>query len=159
MTSSEKLVYHLKMNHLKIACAESCTGGLLSKNITDVSGSSEVFELGIVAYANRIKVKFLGVSEELLAEKGAVYAEVAEQMAKGVCLRAESDLGVGITGIAGPDGGTSEKPVGLVYTSVYVKRTDSYHTEKLLLSGSRDEIRNATVESVKLKAITIVEKL
>lgn len=98
-----------------IATAESCTGGLVAKRITDQPGASEVFHLGVVSYANTAKMKILGVPAELLAEHGAVSAEVAKAMAEGVRVIAKSDLGIGISGIAGPGGGTENKPVGLVY--------------------------------------------
>ncbi len=156
MTSSEALVSLLRNKKLKIACAESCTGGLLAKKITDISGSSEIFELGVVAYANRIKTKILGVPAKLLEEKGAVCAEVAAFMAKGVCALSESDIGTGITGIAGPGGGTPEKPVGLVYVAVYMKSTDKVYVGELHLNGDRSEIRNATAEKVISKVIELV---
>lgn len=158
MTNAESLVALLKEKKMKIACAESCTGGLMAKKITDVSGSSEVFELGVVAYANRIKTKVLNVPEDLLAAKGAVCAEVAEYLAKGVCLLGESEIGTGITGIAGPGGGTPEKPVGLVYISVYIKSEDKFFTEELRLNGSREQVRNATSEHVLEKVIDIVAR-
>lgn len=158
MTSSETLVTLLRSKKLKIACAESCTGGLMAKKITDISGSSEVFELGVVAYANRIKTKILGVPAALLEEKGAVCAEVAGFMAKGVCVLAGSDIGTGITGIAGPGGGTPEKPVGLVYVAVYVKSTDKYYVGELRLDGDRDQVRNATAEKVISKVNELVSK-
>ncbi|MBQ7014980.1 MAG: CinA family protein [Clostridia bacterium] len=156
MTSSEALVSLLRNKKLKIACAEPCTGGLLAKKITDISGSSEIFELGVVAYANRIKTKILGVPAKLLEEKGAVCAEVAAFMAKGVCALSESDIGTGITGIAGPGGGTPEKPVGLVYVAVYMKSTDKVYVGELHLNGDRSEIRNATAEKVISKVIELV---
>ena len=156
MTSSEALVSLLRNKKLKIACAESCTGGLLAKKITDISGSSEIFELGVVAYANRIKTTILGVPAKLLEEKGAVCAEVAAFMAKGVCALSESDIGTGITGIAGPGGGTPEKPVGLVYVAVYMKSTDKVYVGELHLNGDRSEIRNATAEKVISKVIELV---
>lgn len=100
---------------LTVATAESCTGGLLAKRITDISGSSEVFEMGLVTYANRVKTQLLNVPEEVLEKHGAVSEEVAILMAKNVRELAKSDFGIGITGIAGPNGGSLEKPVGLVY--------------------------------------------
>ena len=100
------------------ATAESCSGGLLAKRITDIPGSSQVFEMGAVTYANRIKTLLLGVPEELLEKHGAVSEEVAAAMAEGVREKAGSDIGIGITGIAGPDGGTEEKPVGLIYVGL-----------------------------------------
>lgn len=101
-----------------LATAESCTGGLLSKRITDVSGASAVFEMGCVTYANRVKESLLFVPHETLEAHGAVSEETARAMAEGIVKRSGADLGVGITGIAGPLGGTPEKPVGLVYIAL-----------------------------------------
>ena len=142
----EKLVKLLLDKNLRIATAESCTGGLLAKKITDVSGASRIFEMGLVAYANRIKQEFLDVSEEILIEKGAVSSETAEAMARGIAKISKADIGVGITGIAGPTGGTPEKPVGLVYFSVYFN--GEVTTNELRLSGNRDEIREQTTKEV-----------
>jgi nicotinamide-nucleotide amidase len=105
----------LARRHLTIAVAESCTGGLIADRLTDVSGSSVYFERGLVTYSNRSKVELLGVPEELLVTHGAVSKEVALAMAEGVRSSAETDIGVSCTGIAGPTGGTEEKPVGLVW--------------------------------------------
>lgn len=102
----------------RIAVAESCTGGLIAHRITDVPGSSDYFERGIVAYSNRAKVELLGVSEDLIAAHGAVSAPVAEAMALGVRVRSKVDIGLSVTGIAGPTGGSEEKPVGLVFMGV-----------------------------------------
>ena len=114
----ETVVRLLNEQHKTIATAESCTGGLLAKRLTDVSGSSDVFEMGAVTYANRIKEMVLGVRHETLEQFGAVSAETAREMAEGIRRAAGSDVGIGITGIAGPGGGTAEKPVGLVYISM-----------------------------------------
>jgi nicotinamide-nucleotide amidase len=102
----------------RIATAESCTGGLLAKRLTDVPGSSRYVERGVVTYSNRSKVELLGVSEQDLEAHGAVSAPVAEQMARGARTRAGAEVGVGITGIAGPDGGSEEKPVGTVFIAL-----------------------------------------
>lgn len=102
----------------KVATAESCTGGLLAATLTEVAGCSEAFDMGLVSYSNGIKHRYLDVSEETLASVGAVSPEVAEAMAKGICQAAKAQLGVGITGIAGPGGGSAMKPVGLVYIGV-----------------------------------------
>ena len=142
------LVNKLIEKKLVIATAESCTGGLLAKKITDVSGSSKVFEMGLVSYANRIKNEFLEVPNEVLNTVGAVSEETAKQMAIGVTKLARSDIGVGITGIAGPTGGTQKKPVGLVYYSIYFKAEDKLIVKKLLLKGNRDEVREQTTEIV-----------
>lgn len=103
---------------LKVATAESCTGGFVSKRLTEVPGSSAVFECGVCSYANRIKEQVLGVRHETLEQFGAVSMQTAQEMAKGVRKLSGADIGVSTTGIAGPDGGTDEKPVGLVYVGV-----------------------------------------
>lgn len=102
----------------KVATSESCTGGLISKRITEISGAGEVFECGVCSYANRIKNKLLGVKQETLDTVGAVSPETAEQMANGVMKLADADFGVATTGIAGPTGASADKPVGLVYIAV-----------------------------------------
>lgn len=105
----------LRSQGLTLALSESCTGGLLGHRITDVSGSSDYFRGAIVAYASELKRELLGVREETLAEHGAVSEETAREMARGARRVIEADLGISITGIAGPTGGTPDKPVGLVY--------------------------------------------
>ena len=135
----ELVVRELEKAGKTLATAESCTGGLLAKRITDVSGASQVFEMGAVTYANRIKEKVLGVSHETLEAHGAVSEETAREMARGIRLAAGSDLGVGITGIAGPGGGTPEKPVGLVYIAL----CDGEHTwVRRMAPGSADRPRS-----------------
>lgn len=114
----ELAVQLLGERKLKLATAESCSGGLLAKRITDIPGSSAVFEMGAVTYANRIKTLLLDVPEEMLAQHGAVSEPVAAAMAEGIRRKSGSDIGIGITGIAGPDGGTEEKPVGLIYVGL-----------------------------------------
>ncbi len=114
----ELVVMELGKQHKTLACAESCTGGLLSKRITDIPGSSAVFHLGCVTYANEAKEALLGVPHETLETHGAVSEETARAMAEGIVHQASSDIGVGITGIAGPDGGTAEKPIGLIYIAL-----------------------------------------
>jgi len=103
---------------LKLALAESCTGGLVANRITNVPGSSETLLAGVVAYSNKAKTDLLGVPSALIMEHGAVSAEVAEAMASGAASRTDADIAVGITGIAGPSGGSEEKPVGLVYIAL-----------------------------------------
>lgn len=156
MIDVAKIVELLKEKKMKIACAESCTGGLLAKKITDIGGCSEIFELGVVAYANRIKTKILGVPQSLLDEKGAVCAEVAQYMASGVCSLSESDIGVGITGIAGPGGGSPEKPVGLVYISIYIKSRNENFVQELRLSGDRKQIRELVTAKVFEKVFELI---
>lgn len=117
-TLEERVVQLLLEQGKTLATAESCTGGLLAKRLTDIPGSSGAFHLGCVTYANEAKEALLFVPHEVLAAHGAVSEETARAMAEGIVRRAGSDLGVGITGIAGPDGGTPEKPVGLIYIAL-----------------------------------------
>ena len=118
MSIEKQTVELLKSKKLKLATAESCTGGLISKRITDVSGSSEVFEGGVVCYSNRFKENVLGVSPETLKKYGAVSRETAREMVKGVLSLTKADLAVAVTGIAGPSSDDTNKPVGLVYIAV-----------------------------------------
>jgi nicotinamide-nucleotide amidase len=129
----------LAVNGFTLAVAESCTGGLIAQRLTEVPGSSVYFIEGVVAYSNDAKIRTLGVDAELIARHGAVSAEVAEAMAEGVRARADTDFGLSITGIAGPGGGSDEKPVGLVYIAL----ADDAHTEsrKLNVPGDRHLIR------------------
>lgn len=127
------LVEKLKAAHKTVAFAESCTGGLIAKRMTDVPGASEVFGFGFVTYANEAKMKLLGVSPETLEAHGAVSPETACEMARGAKRVSGADIAVSVTGIAGPTGGTPEKPVGLVYMGV---ASDSgVQTHKLMLGG------------------------
>ena len=128
------VVQELSKRHLHIATAESCTGGLISKRITEVSGSSQVFDCGVCSYANQIKQRIVGVSEETLARFGAVSRQTAAEMAAGIRRLSHADIGISTTGIAGPGGGTREKPVGLVYVGVDCP----WHQEVLELKLSRD---------------------
>lgn len=136
----EKVVGRLlKENSLTLSVAESCTGGLISHRITNVPGSSDYFLYSVVAYSNRAKRELLGVPSQILKEKGAVSGEVAERMAEGVKKRGNSKLGIGVTGIAGPAGGTPEKPVGLVYISLSTPR--EVITQRYIFPGNREEIK------------------
>lgn len=114
----ELVVKELTRRGLHLACAESCTGGLLASRITDIPGSSAAFQMGAVTYANEIKTLLLDVPEETLRQYGAVSEQTARAMAEGIVRKSGSELGIGITGIAGPGGGTPEKPVGLVYLAL-----------------------------------------
>lgn len=148
----EAVVGMLKEHHLKIATAESCTGGLIAKRITDVPGASEVFECGIISYANGIKHKVLGVSEDDLNKYGAVSEPVAKQMAQGALKVSGADIAVSVTGIAGPDSDSTGKPVGLVYIgladkeNVWVReirtsRRDRSYNRYVSASNALDMIR------------------
>jgi len=117
-----KIYLELTIQNLTVATAESCTGGLIGHILTNVSGSSEYFDRGIISYSNRAKMELLGVSEVMLKEHGAVSEEVAKAMAEGVRKRSNVNVGISTTGIAGPKGGTKEKPVGLVYIAVSTEK-------------------------------------
>ena len=108
----------LKKRNISIATAESCTGGLLAHLLTNISGSSEYFNRGVVTYSNISKIELLGVSQETIQEYGAVSKETASAMAIGIKERSNVDIGISTTGIAGPTGGTKEKPIGLVYIGI-----------------------------------------
>ena len=134
----EVVVKELAARGLTVATAESCTGGMLSQRITAVPGASEVFAYGACTYANDIKEKMLGVRHETLEAYGAVSPETAAEMARGVREAAGADLGVGVTGIAGPGGGTPEKPVGLVYLAAC--NADTVYVQKLVITGRTREV-------------------
>jgi len=132
----------LTEKRLTIATAESCTGGLLGHVLTNISGSSSYFDRGIISYTNEAKHELLNVSEELLEMYGAVSKQVAESMAEGVRLNARTDIGVSTTGIAGPTGGSKEKPVGLVYIGVSTERDTL--VKRFIFNGSRLENKDST---------------
>lgn len=129
----------LKAKGLTVAVAESCTGGLIGQRLTSLPGSSAYFERGVVTYSDQAKVDLLSVPESLIRQKGSVSAEVAEAMAEGVRERSGADLGLAVTGIAGPSGGTKEKPVGLVFLALADKKTSVCRQH--LFSGDRESIR------------------
>jgi PncC family amidohydrolase len=144
MSAEEKLNLILTQRRMTIALAESCTGGLISSRITDVAGSSNYFEAGLVTYSNRAKEAFLHVPGEILATKGSVSAEVAEKMAEGVRQATRVDIGLSVTGIAGPGGGSEEKPVGTVYMALAVEGKTVIR--KHCFSGDRLSIRKQTAD-------------
>ncbi len=139
MHLAEQLGKRLKERELTIAVAESCTGGLLASRITDVPGSSAYFRGGIIAYQNDVKERLLAVPAQVLADVGAVSEQTARAMAHGVRGLLKSDIGVSITGIAGPGGGRPDKPVGLVY--IAVESPTAKRCERFLWRGSRRENR------------------
>ena len=142
---------------LTIALAESCTGGLLGARLTSIPGSSDVVLGGVIAYANEIKRDLLGVSTSVLTEHGAVSEAVVQQMAEGVRDRLGASIGIGITGVAGPSGGTPEKPVGTVWIAAALP--DGARARLLRLLGDRDEIRRrATQSSLELVRRALIEK-
>ena len=130
---------------LTVAVAESATGGLISSLITDIAGSSDYFKGGVVAYDNEVKVKVLGVREETLERHGAVSAETAAEMALGVKLLLEADIGLSDTGIAGPTGATPEKPVGLFY--IGLATAEGARTEEQRFSGDRAQNKRSATQA------------
>ena len=149
----------LSERKLTIAIAESCTGGLIADRITNVSGSSEYFERGIIAYSNKSKVEELGVPLELISQHGAVSREVAEAMALGIRTRSKTDIGIAITGIAGPTGGSPEKPIGLVWIG-YSDKNETFAMQ-LIFNGERRIVKEraaqATLELVRRKILKITD--
>lgn len=137
-----------------IATAESCTGGMIAAAMTDLTGSSALFDRGFVTYSNEAKMELLGVSRETLATYGAVSAEVAGEMVTGALLNSHADLAVSVTGIAGPGGGTMDKPVGLVYIATAIKGGEP-HVSKNIFAGERADVRRQSVET----ALRQLEKL
>ena len=130
---------------MKLATAESCTGGLIAGLITSVSGSSDVLDCGFVTYSNAAKARMIGVPSELIAEHGAVSEQVARAMAEGALARSRAELAIAVTGIAGPGGATPTKPVGLVHLAVAGHGFETKH-ERHVFAGDRREVRRATVE-------------
>ncbi|MBE6563958.1 MAG: competence/damage-inducible protein A [Ruminococcaceae bacterium] len=153
----EALVARLKEKGLKIAVAESCTGGMVSKTITDVRGSSAVFDGGVISYANEVKQQLLGVSAHTLETYGAVSEQTAMEMAEGVKKRMNADIGIALTGIAGPDGGSEEKPVGLVYIGVSGK-AGTFAKELRIRNNGRDYIRVSATKNALHAAICEAER-
>lgn len=151
---AEVILQNCKKKHLRVATAESCTGGLIASLLTDVPGSSHVFERGFVTYANEAKIDLLGVTADTILEYGAVSEPVACAMARGAVKGSPADIAVSVTGIAGPDGGTETKPVGLVHLACYHKDGALLH-ERCIFSGNRDEIRLAAVE----EALNMMNKM
>lgn len=138
----EKAVADLLLaNNLTVTCAESCTGGLLSARLVNVPGISDVYKSGIVTYSNKAKRRFLNVKKTTLQKYGAVSRQTAEEMSKGAAAFAKADVAAAVTGIAGPDGGTEEKPVGLVFIACCVKGKTT--VEKYRFSGSRSKVRES----------------
>lgn len=145
ITLEMSVVNLLEKNELTISTAESCTGGLLAGRLINVPGVSDVYKEGFITYTNKAKRKTLGVNKSTLKKYGAVSEQTAKEMAVGAALAADTDISISVTGIAGPDGGTNEKPVGLVYVGVCIK--DIVHVEKFRFSGDRANVREQTVIS------------
>ena len=148
----KKVVELIKKLGMNISTAESCTGGMIASRLIDVPGVSEIFKEGIVSYSNDAKMKRLGVKKETLEKYGAVSKETAKEMVMGI----DSDIAIATTGIAGPDGGTPEKPVGLVYIGIRVK--NDIYVEKKFFNGDRMKIRERAVSQSLFSLIKILDK-
>ena len=144
MTQEEKIVQFLDDNKMSVATAESCTGGLVCSKIVDVPGASNVLNESFITYSNKAKVKLLGVKRSTLKKYGAVSKKCAKQMAEGAAKAAKSDAAISVTGIAGPGGGTDEKPVGLVFIGCFVK--GKCKVKKFLFDGDRRQVRERSAE-------------
>jgi len=145
ITLEKSVVDLLAANDLTVTCAESCTGGLLSARLVNVPGVSELYKVGMITYSNKAKRRFLGVKKSTLQKYGAVSEKTAGEMAKGAALLMKADVAVAVTGIAGPDGGTEEKPVGLVYIACFVKGETV--VKKYQFSGNRAKVRESAVSA------------
>ena len=153
--TAHDLVRRSKEAGLTIATAESCTGGLIAAALTAVPGASSVLECGFVTYSNESKTQMLGVPGELIAKNGAVSAEVAAAMAAGALARSRADIAVAVTGIAGPDGGSDAKPVGLVHLAGARRGGALLHEEKRFGDIGRNEVRTEAAAA----ALALIERL
>ena len=148
---SQKIVYLLSKKRLKISFAESCTGGLLSSSITSISGSSKVFTLGFITYSNLAKINILKVPKKIIMKHGAVSYETCLAMVKNLNKISKSNISVSITGIAGPKGGSKQKPVGLVY--IGIKKGNKFLVKKYLFKNKK---RNSIQKSAVKNALNLV---
>lgn len=158
IAQAEALLTRCRREGLMLVTAESCTGGLIAALLTEIPGSSSVFERGFVTYSNEAKMGLLGVPQMLLAEHGAVSAQVAQTMAQGALAASRAHASVAVTGVAGPDGGTAAKPVGLVYIAVAV-RAGGVLIKECHFDGGRSEVRLATVATALDMLLGAVERL
>jgi nicotinamide-nucleotide amidase len=155
MKEAGALIREFAGKGLKIATAESCTGGLIAASLTDIPGSSDVFERGFVTYSNESKTELLGIPASLIAEHGAVSEQVARAMSAGALAHSPADVAIAVTGIAGPGGGTAEKPVGLVYVAA-AQRGGGQSVQRHLFDGDRESVRLSTVRAALALALSLV---
>ncbi len=146
LAMARTIIEAAKAKHLTLSTAESCTGGLIAACLTEISGASDVFERGFVTYANEAKIDLLGVPKAIIGEMGAVSEEVARAMAEGARTAADSDIAISVTGIAGPGGGTPEKPVGLVHMAAAGRGRETLH-QRYVFTGDRQEVRSQAVDA------------
>ncbi len=141
-----RLLQMARESHMKVVTAESCTGGLIGACLTEIPGSSDIFERGFITYSNAAKVEVLGVPADLIATHGAVSEQVARAMATGALAHSHGDISIAVTGVAGPGGGTPDKPVGLVHLASAAKGGETLHTKLTAGDIGRDQIRMRSVE-------------
>jgi len=141
----KKLSIILKKKKIKISVAESCTGGLISYNLTKIAGASKYFMMGVVAYSNKSKIDILNVNKKTLRKYGSVSAETCKEMCKNLLKLYKTNISVSVTGIAGPDGGTNKKPIGLVYVGICSKKKIEITKINFNKSLSRTNIQNKTL--------------
>ena len=152
MATATSVLIAYRKRGLRIATAESCTGGMIAAALTDVAGSSDVFERGFVTYSNDAKQELIAVPPAILTKHGAVSAETAEAMARGALARSRADVAISVTGIAGPGGGSVDKPVGLVWFGV-ARKVGENLTVREVFAGDRAAIRQAAV----VRALDLLE--
>lgn len=156
-TLEERVVELLTEQNLTVTTAESCTGGLIAAALINVPGASEVLNEGYITYSNEAKIRLVGVSSETLERYGAVSSQTAKEMAEGAAKTGKADVALSATGIAGPDGGTEEKPVGLVYIGCFVNGQTT--VKKCIFKGNRMENRLHTVETALNMLVEALENL
>ena len=155
LSLAQTIITEFAAKGLMVSTAESCTGGLIAGALTDISGSSAVVDRGFVTYTNTAKMEMLGVQEATLASFGAVSRETALQMVHGALYRSKADMAVAVTGVAGPGGGSVDKPVGLVHLAAKSRSGEMIHREMRYGDIGRDKVRSATVQT----ALEMVMKL
>ncbi|MCT8999510.1 CinA family protein [Chelativorans intermedius] len=143
-TLAKEVLEACRARRMMLATAESCTGGMIAAALTDLAGASDVLERGFITYSNEAKMEMLGVAQETLATHGAVSAETAGEMAAGALARSRAAIAVSVTGVAGPGGGTAQKPVGLVWFGLATS-DGQVRVERQLFTGPRDAVRRSSV--------------
>ena len=156
---SEQVLDALKAHSMMVATAESCTGGLIAGALTEIAGSSAAVDRGFVTYSNEAKTELLGVSAELINRVGAVSKEVAMAMAEGALARSNADVAVSVTGIAGPGGGSAEKPVGTVHLAVAATGHPTEHLHCWFADQGRRSIRLATVQTALISILNAISEV
>jgi nicotinamide-nucleotide amidase len=154
---AKKLGARLLMKDIRLATAESCTGGWIAKVLTDIAGSSDWFECAIVSYSNEAKKHFLKVPDGILLDHGAVSENTVLAMQQGIFMETRADAGISVSGIAGPGGGSEEKPVGTVWIAVSL-RGQMVHTQRFLFEGDRNQVRLQAVEAALRSLLELIER-